>query len=96
MQKYVLFLLLVTMGCGGSLSDEQRKELREGQAKQEIKRVTDSEILAQAFTTGRAIMGAIGNDSTVNDQLAERAVAAGRDGRFDCSAGTLHSAVQWF
>lgn len=70
MQKYGLFLLLVLMACGGSLTDEQRKELREGQAKQEVKRVTEAEILEQAFSTGRKIVSTLGKDSTATQKLA--------------------------
>ena len=69
MQKYGLFLLLIMMACGGSLTDEQRKEMREGRAKQEVKRVTEAEILEQAFSTGRKIVTVIGRDSTVSETL---------------------------
>lgn len=70
MQKYGLFLLLIMMACGGSLSEEQRKELRKGQAKQEIKKVTDAEILAMAFANGRKVIEMIGKDSTAREKLA--------------------------
>lgn len=70
MQKYGLFLLLVMMACGGSLTDEQRRELREGQAKQEIKKVTQAEIMEQAFATGRKLIETIGKDSTAIARLA--------------------------
>lgn len=70
MQKYGLFLLLILMACGGSLTDEQRKEMREGQAKQEVKRVTEAEILERAFSTGRKIITGIEKDSTALKKLA--------------------------
>ncbi len=57
------------MACGGSLTDEQRKELREGQAQQEVKRVTDAEIMEQAFSTGRKIVNAIGTDSIASKKI---------------------------
>lgn len=69
MQKYGLFLLLIMMGCGGSLSDEQRKELREGRAKQDVKRVTEAEILDQAFSTGRKIVNTLGKDSSAIQKM---------------------------
>lgn len=72
MQKYGLFLLLVLvmMACGGSLSDEQRKELREGRAKQKVKRVAEAQILEQAFSTGRKIVNALVKDSTATQKIA--------------------------
>lgn len=42
--------------CGGSLSDEQRKQMREGSENQAIIRVTEAEILDAAFVKGRGVM----------------------------------------
>ena len=58
------------MACGGSLTDEQRKEMREGRAKQKVKRVTEAEILEQAFTIGRNIVNGIEKDSATIQKLA--------------------------
>ncbi len=72
MQKYGLFLLFIMMACGGSLTDEQRKEMREGRAKQEVKRVTEAEILEQAFSTGRKIVNTIEKDSTARSTVSQQ------------------------
>jgi hypothetical protein len=64
----VLFASLA--GCGGTLSDEQRAQMKEGMKEQEIKRVTDAEILAQATEQGQRIMGIIRHSPAAADSLA--------------------------
>lgn len=51
----VLGVCLVLAGCGGSLSDEQRKKLREGMESQKIVQISDSEIVTAAMDRGRQI-----------------------------------------
>jgi hypothetical protein len=66
------FSILLT-ACGGSLSDEQRKKMREEMELHEIKRVTEPEITEAAFEKGRTIMTAlegIKNDRASVDSLA--------------------------
>jgi len=50
----MLSLLLFT--CGGSLSDEQRKQMREKMEENKIVRITEVEILEASFSTGREIV----------------------------------------
>lgn len=50
-----LAILLFLTSCGGSLSDEQRKKLRERMKGDEIKHVTEGELMAAAFDYGRTI-----------------------------------------
>ena len=47
------------LGCGGSLSDEQRKKLHEGMEDQKIVRVSDSEIVTASLEHGRVIYDAM-------------------------------------
>lgn len=47
-----IFLFLVS-ACGGSLTDEQRKEMREKMEMNKIVRVTEVEIMEAAFEKGR-------------------------------------------
>ena len=42
--------------CGGSLTDEQRKKMKEASDQQSIMKVTDAEITEAAFAKGRAVM----------------------------------------
>jgi hypothetical protein len=52
-------LLIVTFfafSCGGSLTDEQRKEMREKMEMNKIVRVTDVEIMEAAFKKGRVMV----------------------------------------
>lgn len=54
--KYVYVLALVfCLGCGGSLSDEQREKIREGMELQKIVKVSDAEIMAEALEKGQAV-----------------------------------------
>lgn len=72
MQKLSLFLLFTLFACGGSLSDEQRKEMREAQAKQTVRKVTEAEILETAFARGRKILEEVKKDSAKREALSNQ------------------------
>jgi len=55
--SFVIFLLLTA--CGGTLTDEQRKEMREKMEAGEIRKVTDAELTDAAFALGRKLSGLI-------------------------------------
>jgi hypothetical protein len=72
--KNLWIVCLFFMACGGSLSDEQRKKLREGMEKQQIVKVTDAEIVTAASEQGKSIFGELekmGFDTTAIDALAK-------------------------
>jgi hypothetical protein len=77
MKLKFLALLLLATACGGSLSDEQRKKLRERMKEDEIVRVTEGELMAAAFDYGRAI-----------DSILEKRDPAMVNSRFIDSLGT--------
>lgn len=54
-------LALFVLGCGGSLSDEQRKEMREKMELSKIVRVTEVEITEAAFSKGREVVKTLEN-----------------------------------
>lgn len=56
MKKSWVLLTVLLYACGGSLSDEQRKQMRDAREQQAIVKVTDSEILDAAFVKGRDVM----------------------------------------
>ena len=58
------------VGCGGSLTDEQRKQLKEGSEQQVIRKVSEAEILEEAFKKGRAIMEELENAHVSQDSVA--------------------------
>lgn len=43
---------LLLTACGGALSDEQRREMREGMAQQKVMKVSDADIVAAAMEKG--------------------------------------------
>jgi hypothetical protein len=49
----MLIAVFAVAGCGGSLSDDQRKKLREGMESQKIQQISDSEIVTAALERGR-------------------------------------------
>jgi hypothetical protein len=49
-------ILILTLGCGGSLNEEQRKQMREARELNSIKKVSDVEIQEAAFQLGREVM----------------------------------------
>jgi len=54
MRRFIAMLLFAT-ACGGTLSDEQRKKIRENMDAGEIRKVTDAELTEAAFNYGRTI-----------------------------------------
>jgi len=48
-----LIVSIIAFSCGGSLTDEQRKEMREKMEMNKIVRVTEVEIIESAFRKGR-------------------------------------------
>jgi hypothetical protein len=55
MKFWLLAIVILLAGCGGSLSDDQRKKLRERMKGDEIKRISGGELMAAAFDYGRTI-----------------------------------------
>ncbi|WP_157493895.1 hypothetical protein [Fulvivirga imtechensis] len=54
MMRIVVFcLILLITGCGGSLSDEQRKALKKEMENREIKKVSEEELFEKAYQLGR-------------------------------------------
>lgn len=69
-----ILLALVLFSCGGQLSDEQRKAMREKMEENKIVRVTDLEITEAAFHEGRrvvAVMDSLGADSARREAFAK-------------------------
>jgi hypothetical protein len=59
MKAWILIGLIALTGCGGSLSDEQRKKLHEGMDKQKIVKLSDSEIMSASLDQGRLVFAAL-------------------------------------
>lgn len=67
---FTLLILVALCSCGGSLSDEQRKKIKEDMKQHQIVRISDAEITAAAFENGREAMRAINkNDKALSDSL---------------------------
>jgi hypothetical protein len=59
--KPLLLLFVLLTACGGRLSDEQRRKLREGMELNTIRKVSDAELTEAAFALGRSVSEAIDN-----------------------------------
>ena len=61
MKKAVPFLLvsIILWSCGGSLSDEQRKKMKEGMEQNKIVQMSDSDITMTALDEGREVFSAL-------------------------------------
>lgn len=58
--KFVhLVCVVLLIGCGGSLSDEQRKQMHEKMEVNKIVRVTEIEIVEAAYAEGRKIVNTL-------------------------------------
>lgn len=63
MKKLVAISFIVLTACGGSLSDEQRKQMREASEQQAIIKVTEAEIMDAAFAKGRSVMSRLNENN---------------------------------
>jgi hypothetical protein len=68
--KYTLFLILfLIFSCTGSLTDDQRKKIKEDMAIHEIKKVTEAEVTEAAIRYGQQIATVIvREDKTLSNQ----------------------------
>ncbi len=55
MGRLLCIVWLLLLGCSGGLSDEQRQQLREAQARQLITKVNEADLISAAFEQGRRI-----------------------------------------
>lgn len=53
MKYFSLLILILIFSCTGTLTDEQRKKMKENMEMNEIKKATDAEITEAAFQFGR-------------------------------------------
>lgn len=49
MRKLVWIVILISVACGGKLTQEEREKLHDGMATQDIRRVTDAELQEAAY-----------------------------------------------
>lgn len=56
---FFLITLILVASCGGSLSDEQKKKIRDEMAQSEIRKVTEPEITDAAMKLGKEIMSSV-------------------------------------
>lgn len=61
---FVIGLLALITACGGSMTDEQRKQMLEARKEQAIVRVTDVQITEAAFAKGRQVVQQIEDHGT--------------------------------
>jgi hypothetical protein len=66
-----LMMLIMVVGCGGSLNEEQRKRLRENMEKGAIKRVPDAELTAAALTLARQVVSQLSAAKPLAQQAAK-------------------------
>lgn len=68
--RYLILIGVVFCSCTGTLTDEQRKKIKENMAQGEIKKVTEAEITDATFTWGRKLAATIEKkDRLLGNQL---------------------------
>jgi hypothetical protein len=63
MKNLLIFVAIIFTACGGSLTDEQRKRIKDEMASSKIQRISDAEIAEAAFSRGRKIVGIMLSDN---------------------------------
>jgi len=71
MNYRVFILLMLLTACGGSLSEDQRRKLKEGMELNAIKKVSDAQITEAAFSMGRSLAATIEKSSPENRHLID-------------------------
>ncbi len=56
MRFFIVFSLLILCACGGSLSSEQRKKIRENEEAKSLKKISDAELTEAALNYGRSLV----------------------------------------
>lgn len=69
-----ILLVMILTACGGSLSDEQRKQMREASEQQAIVKVTEAEIMDAAFVKGRSVMSRLKESNPDTTQVSTEEV----------------------
>src|SRR6218665_1426712 len=78
MKNYIILSLIILTACGGKLTDEQRKAIKESMQQGQIRRVSDADITEAAFAYGRNVAGLIQKqspafaDKNVIDSVAQQ------------------------
>lgn len=60
----MILLILALTSCGGSISDEQRKQMLDARKEQSIQKVTDAQITEAAFEKGREVVKGLTETAT--------------------------------
>lgn len=71
----LLLFAFIMLGCGGTLSDEQRKQMREARESQAVQRVSDAMITEAAYNRGRALLAILEKTNWSAAQLDSLAAA---------------------
>lgn len=74
MKKALIVSVVFLSACGGSLSDEQRKQMREASEQQAIVKVTDAEITDAAFAKGRSVMSRLTQNNPDTSKVSREEV----------------------
>lgn len=75
MKRILIVPILILTACGGGISDEQRRQMREASEQQAIVKVTESEIMDAAFVKGRDVLAQLKNPTPDTARIArEQAV----------------------
>jgi hypothetical protein len=74
---FFISIALVVCACGGSLTDEQRKKMREEMELHKIRRITEPEITEAAYARGRALIGILEHAENNPQKIDSLAAASG-------------------
>jgi hypothetical protein len=68
--NWIIIVLLLT-SCGGSLTDEQRKRLRQGMEINAIRKVSEAQITESALILGRAISATVEKSQPIDRRVMD-------------------------
>ena len=73
MKYSILLIVVVLVSCTGSLSDSQKKRIKESMEQGQIKKVSEAQVTEAAFAYGRKVAGIVNKSdvSLVNRTLLD-------------------------
>src|SRR5690349_16093477 len=79
MRWLLLFPAFLIIGCTGSLTEEQRKAVKEDMESHAIRKVSDAQLTDAAFAKGREVVGEL--EGAKGDSLTMDSIVKASDGK---------------
>lgn len=88
MKKFVWIICVSLVACNGTLTEEQKRKIREEREESQIKKISEADITEAAFTNGRTISAVLEKRDT---QLKNKALIDSLENAFNVEITSLQT-----